>query len=192
MKFDILHNFISPVTGRILVDSLPNLSSGKVWIGDDSSPSRPVEGDPPQGPQGPQGPRGPSGSEDDGIGGAIRNAVIGQVVSSLIQSAIGGGGGLIGSIAGSAVGGLVVGGGLAVGNGLAGESGSYDPTVSSLVGPPGVSGVSGIKTIFMMANISFAGGRVEDIAPSPEADYDAVNAKWVWDLLNDNVEIIWR
>jgi hypothetical protein len=62
---------------------------------------------------------------------------------------------------------------------------------SGLPGVPGAEGVSGKTTLIMDANLSILGGRIQDLTASPEADYDAVNAKWVWDLLNDNVEIKW-
>jgi hypothetical protein len=108
------------------------------------------------------------------------------LVKAGIQEIIGGGGSLVGGIVGATVGGLVVGGAAAIVGG-----GALDPTESSLVGPAGAAGTSVQKTIFFNAGMSFAGNRLEDIAPSPQADYDAVSAKWVWDLLNDNVEIIW-
>lgn len=61
-----------------------------------------------------------------------------------------------------------------------------------LVGPPGAAGASGKSTLVIDTNISVLGGRIQDIAASPEADFDAVSARWVWDLLNDNVEIKWE
>ena len=272
MKFDVLHNFISPVTGRILstnnyvlvgnnagiaipspdlidlkldlinlridfdvassasyilgfsnsrlpnaqvlhslsdgiifntaglistiavipIASLPNLSSGKVWIGNGAFPSRPVEGDPPQGPQGPQGPRGADGGNPSNVAGDLIGTVFGELVKAGIQEIIGGGGSVIGGIVGATVGGLVVGGAAALVGGVASAAGAFDLTESSLVGPAGAAGTSGQKTIFLNADISFAGNRLKDISPSPQADYDAVNAKWVWDLLNDNLEIIWE
>ena len=63
---------------------------------------------------------------------------------------------------------------------------------NGLVGPRGAAGASGRTTLIIDSNINVVGGRIQDIAASPQADYDAVNAKWVWDLLNDNVEIKWE
>lgn len=63
---------------------------------------------------------------------------------------------------------------------------------TGLVGPRGAAGASGRTTLIIDSNINVVGGRIQDIAASPQADYDAVNAKWVWDLLNDNVEIKWE
>lgn len=175
----------------ININNLPNLSSGKVWIGDGLFPSRPVEGDPPQGPQGPQGPPGAAGGNPSNVVGNLIGTALGELVKAGIQELIGGGGSLIGGIVGATVGGLVVGGTAALIGGVASAAGAFDPTESSLVGPAGAAGTSGQKTIFLNADMSFAGNRLKDIAPSPQADYDAVSAKWVWDLLNDNVEIIW-
>jgi hypothetical protein len=263
MKFDVLHNFISPVTGRILattnyvlvgnttgiaipspdlidlkldlinlrvdfdvassasyiigfpnsrltgaqvlnslsdgfifntaglistnalipITSLPDLSSGKVWIG--NGLSRPVEGDPPQGPAGPQGPRGPGPDDPSNIAGTIGNAVLGGLIKTGIQELFAGAGSLLGGVLGATIGGVVIGGAVAL------SSGSSDPVSSSLIGPAGAAGTSGQKTVFLNVDMSFSGNRLKDIAPSPQADYDAVNAKWVWDFFNDNVNIIW-
>jgi len=63
---------------------------------------------------------------------------------------------------------------------------------TGLTGTTGAAGVSGKTTVAIDSNINILDGRIENLAPSPQADYDAVNAKWVWDLLNDNVEIKWE
>ena len=63
---------------------------------------------------------------------------------------------------------------------------------TGLVGPRGAAGASGRTTLIIDSNINVVGGRIQDISASPQADYDAINAKWVWDLLNDNVEIKWE
>ena len=79
------------------------------------------------------------------------------------------------------------------GKGKRGDAGSTGGAGSAgLAGIPGAAGASGRKTIVIDSNISILGSRIQDIAPSPQADYDAVSAKWVWDLLNDNVEIKWE
>jgi hypothetical protein len=74
-----------------------------------------------------------------------------------------------------------------------GKQGATGATgATGLVGPRGAAGASGRTTLIIDSNINVVGGRIQDIAASPQADYDAVNAKWVWDLLNDNVEIKWE
>ena len=74
--------------------------------------------------------------------------------------------------------------------GATGDTGATGAT--GLAGAPGAAGVSGKTTLIIDSNINVVGGRIQDIAASPQADYDAINAKWVWDLLNDNVEIKWE
>lgn len=59
-------------------------------------------------------------------------------------------------------------------------------------GVPGAAGAAGIPTLLIDSNIDLNGARLENISSSPVGDNDAVSAKWVWDLLNDNVEIIWQ
>lgn len=74
--------------------------------------------------------------------------------------------------------------------GATGDTGATGAT--GLAGAPGAAGASGRTTLIIDSNINVVGGRIQDIAASPQADYDAINAKWVWDLLNDNVEIKWE
>ena len=74
--------------------------------------------------------------------------------------------------------------------GSTGASGAIGDT--GLIGAAGAAGDSGRTTVVIDSNINILGGRIQDLAPSPQADYDAVSAKWVWDLLNDNVEIKWE
>lgn len=77
--------------------------------------------------------------------------------------------------------------------GATGDTGATGATgANGLAGAPGAAGASGKTTLIIDSNINVVGGRIQDIAASPQADYDAVNAKWVWDLLNDNVEIKWE
>lgn len=74
--------------------------------------------------------------------------------------------------------------------GAAGTNGSNgEPGLS---GPAGAAGASGKETTVVVSNVNFTGGRIENLSPSPQGDYDAVTAKWVWDLLNDNVVIKWE
>ena len=85
---------------------------------------------------------------------------------------------------------------LGVRRGARGDTGDTGATgatgANGLAGAPGAAGASGKTTLIIDSNINVVGGRIQDIAASPQADYDAVNAKWVWDLLNDNVEIKWE
>ena len=74
--------------------------------------------------------------------------------------------------------------------GSIGASGAIGDT--GLIGATGAAGASGKTTTVIDSNINITGGRIQDLAPSPSADFDAVTAKWVWDLLNDNVEIKWE
>jgi len=78
-------------------------------------------------------------------------------------------------------------------DGRTGATGASGPIGGTgLTGTPGAAGVSGRTTVVIDSNMTILGGRIQDLAPSPQADYDAVSAKWVWDLLNDNVEIKWE
>ncbi len=66
---------------------------------------------------------------------------------------------------------------------------------NSIAGAPGQDGADytfGQPTLILNANLNLLGGRLENIAQSPMDDFDAITAKWVWDLLNDNVKIIWE
>lgn len=66
---------------------------------------------------------------------------------------------------------------------------------NSIAGAPGQDGAAytfGQPTIILNTNLNLLGGRLENIAQSPLDDFDAITAKWVWDLLNDNVKIIWE
>ena len=63
---------------------------------------------------------------------------------------------------------------------------------NGLTGAAGAAGASGKTTTVINSNLNITGGRIQNLAPSPSADFDAVSAKWVWDLLNDNVEIKWE
>lgn len=192
-------NMNRPIVSQIItIDNLPNLSSGKVWIGNGMIPSRPVEGSPPQGPAGPPGPPGKGADNPNNL----INTVVGSGVKFGLEQLFGGGADLLSKGLGAVIN-FVTGPGSQAFTAvltLADRSENLrkyvdsrvaDFTRNSVVGPPGAAGQAGISTIFVRANMSFQGARIENIAPSPIEDYDAVNAKWVWDLLNDNVEIIW-
>jgi len=222
MKFDVLHNFISPVTGRILCDpgkilvgddagiaqpstvipvgSLPDLTFNKIWLGDLFN--RPVE----------------SGILDEFVAGPVESVIplnltiwddssgrhirdSGYNVAGL--AAIAAAANLAAASAADAAFAAAVASAAAVAAAsaafasaaLAGGEGDTGAPGFGFPGSPGLvgaAGLSGQSTLFLDSNINVSGGRIEDIAPSPEADYDAVSAKWVWDLLNDNVEIKWE
>lgn len=194
------------VSQTITIDNLPNLSSGKVWIGNGMIPSRPVEGTPPQGPAGPAGPPGPAEAQPNALASLAQDGA-----TSLIKYGLGK---LFTDIATEAFTDFFKSAtGISMFFRIAtdlsntiinAESDNRDrPTPyldyrtvnfvnNSLLGVQGAQGLSGMSTILIQTNISIQGGRLEDISPSPGADYDAVAAKWVWDLLNDNVEILWQ
>lgn len=113
------------------------------------------------GPMGPVGPKGPKGDKGD-------------------QEEGGGGGGnsFLDSLLGGFAGGAAIGIAQLVPNG--------DPLVTVKKTTVAVT-----PAMFFNTSINMTGQRIQNIAPSPLGDFDAVNAKWVWDLLNDNVEIKW-
>lgn len=185
---------IVSTTSTIPIDSLPDLSQDNIWVGD--STNRPIESS--QYVKGPFIPITIIGNVvtwGDFFGRAIKDsgfsiaaleaigaeaAAAAEAASLSAEAAAAAAAAAIGGAIGSIFGG---GGGKRGRTGAAGTPG--------LVGTPGAAGVSGKNTVVIDSNLSLLGGRVQDIAPSPEADYDAVSAKWVWDLLNDNVEIKW-
>lgn len=63
---------------------------------------------------------------------------------------------------------------------------------SGVAGPPGAAAQSGLSTLVINANIDINNSRIENLALSPQADFDAISARFVWDLFNDNVEIKWQ
>ncbi len=155
----------------------------------------------PEGPPGSEGPPGPTGPKGDtgdtGAKGATGSSASSSSVISDIASAIGAAKdiftvsnalqqayidtilGVSGIVVGSVIRGLIVGA-------IEGPN-----TTPGVAGKPGAAGTSGVPTVFFNANLDLNGGSISNIAQSPKADFDAVSAKFVWDLLNDNVEIIW-
>ena len=134
------------------------------------------------GPLGPAGPAGAAGGEGlagstlgglaKGIGNGVVSALFDATFGTL-RDLLGGAASLVGTSVISAVAGSS-----AAGAGVAGVAGA--------------SGDSGLSTIFINANLNLNGGRIANIEQSPQADYDAVSARFVWDLFNDNVEIKWE
>jgi hypothetical protein len=197
------------ISQTITIDNLPNLSSGKVWIGNGMIPSRPVEGTPPQGPPGPPGPEGAAADPNNLANSAVDGAAGSLVKFGLEQLFKGGaevGSSFFKAILGisvavdaiSSLGSTII-DGVKLGYIAAGKDSptpyidyrTFNTGNNSLIGARGAEGLSGVITLFISANLDLRGSRLENISPSPGADYDAVPAKWVWDLLNDNVEIIW-
>jgi hypothetical protein len=186
---------IVSTTSTIPIGSLPDLSEDNIWVGD--SDNRPVESSRyVKGPFIPITIIGNVVTWGDFFGRAIKDsgfsivaleaigaeaAAAAEAASLSAEAAAAAAAAAIGGAIGSIFGG---GGGKRGRTGAAGTPG--------LVGTPGAAGVSGKNTVVIDSNLSLLGGRIQDIAPSPEADYDAVSAKWVWDLLNDNVEIKWE
>lgn len=134
----------------------------------------------PQGPQGAEGPRGPRGPSGGGggedsifgrIAGGIANGIANAIVNRLTDTALGG---------------------LALAVSTAGLVVSAVALSNSLNKPRGAQYTSVIPTIDLVANLNLHNARIENIAQSPGGDFDAVSARWVWDLLNDNVEIKWE
>lgn len=197
------NNMNRPIASTtITIDNLPNLSSGKVWIGNGMIPSRPVEGSPPQGPAGPQGPPGEANNPN-----SLIDSIVGNGVGSLVKFGLEEiGKGIFKTIVGVSVAvdaisqfASTVIDGVALGKQFAGKDyptpyidyRTFNPGNNSLIGLRGAEGMSGIPTLIFSSNININGARLEGLSPSPQDDYDAVPAKWVWDLLNDNVEIVW-
>ncbi len=222
MGYEVLYNFISPVTGRILCDTdkvlvgdsngiaipssfipigaLPNLTHDYFWVGD--AMNRPVET-----PVGAFFP--PLLFNNLWIGNSLDQATAVPNIQINNLPPLGFGNAWIGNNQGRPIEGKLaslinieikntlalnpifnitaiffVTGGPRGANGKQGKEG--------LAGLPGAGSTAGIPTLFIEANINMNSARIENISVSPQADYDAVNAKWVWDLLNDNVEIIWE
>lgn len=195
-RYNVYYNFVSPVTGRILADNgyvlignnqgiaipaanitinnLPNLTSGKIWIGDVSN--RPIEGDPPAGPPGPQGPKGDTPKVTIGdVITALKTAYDfynGKILLESIAKTLK----KLGLMSVVGLGGL---------GGLAGTNNSKNNNKGAAV-------TSGTPTILLNSNLDIQGNRIENIAQSPGGDFDAVSARFVWDLLNDNVIIKWK
>jgi len=66
--------------------------------------------------------------------------------------------------------------------GLAGLAGLAGHT-----GPEGAAGDKGASTLDITTNYDMNGGDIGNGAQSPEGDFSALTAKWLWDVFNDNV-----
>jgi hypothetical protein len=194
----------------ITIDNLPNLSAGKVWIGNGLVPSRPVEGNAPQGPAGPPGPPSTAAVDPNNLANGVVDSAAGSLVKFGLEQLVKSGGeglsnlfkiGLGVNMIGEGIIGLTstIIDGVTLGYIAAGKNyptpyidyRTFNVANNSLIGSRGAEGLSGVSTLLIIGNVNLKGSRLEEISPSPGADYDAVPAKWVWDLLNDNVEIIW-
>jgi len=221
MAYEVLYNFISPVTGRILCDfdkvlvgdargiaipsnyipigTLPNLTYNYFWVGDINN--RPVEM--------PLGQFFPSLPFNNiWIGNSLNQATPSPTIKINNLPNLGFGNAWIGNNENRPVeaklASLIK---VEVENTLS-LNPIFNTTITpiffvtggpsgrngqkGLAGPPGAAGNTGLPTLYINANLSINNARIENLAPSPEADYDAVNAKWVWDLLHDEVEIIFE
>lgn len=196
MHSSLIQNFMSQVTGRILcttgyvlignssgiatpkatisVSNLPNLKEGKVWIGDPND--RPVEGDPPQGPEGPEGPEGPPGEQGpegpQGPTGATGPA------------------GPVGPPGPPGIPGFpipIFGGGGDFGFGNLFRRRRPRPRITNNFNTEQFQEIFAVNGDFDLVNNS-----IFNLAQSPVFDSSAVSAKWVWDLLHDNVIIKWE
>jgi len=177
---------IVSTSGIIPITVLPDLTKDYLWVGDDNG--RPAEkkilsrenlpklrenkiwvGNHSDRPTEANKPKDGKDGDDGNIDG----------------SGGGGGGGLFGGVAGGIAGGVA--GGI-TGHARTRGGGSRSTTnVTNIY--EGAESVSGPPTIIFNANITTTGGRITDLAPSPGADFDAVTANFVWDLLNDQVII---
>ncbi|MGL5716278.1 MAG: hypothetical protein ACRCX2_24885 [Paraclostridium sp.] len=133
----------------------------------------------PQGPQGEQGPQGPKGPKGDssgdffskiagGIANGAASGISNAIISSLKDTALG-----------------------AVSLGVSGISLAVG--VAALASTnSGAASTSGVPTLNFVSNLNLNDARIQNIAQSPQGDFDALSARWIWDLLNDNVEIKWE
>lgn len=65
-----------------------------------------------------------------------------------------------------------------------------DITLTGFVtGGPPEDGV--ISTIRTPGDLDMGGDRVLNLRQNPEGDFDAVSTTFLWDLMNDNVEVLW-
>jgi hypothetical protein len=191
---------IISTSALIPIESLPDLAFNKIWVGDLSS--RPVEsGILYELVVGPEESVVPLNVViwDDSSGRHIRDSGYNIAALAAIGTAAGvaadaatdaAAAAVVAAAAAGAAAAAALAASLAAGaDGAPGAPGFGFP---GFPGTPGAAGASGKETLIISSNLSLVGGRVQDIAPSPEADYDAVSSKWVWDLLNDNVEIKWE
>jgi hypothetical protein len=173
----------------ISLSNLPDLTGGKIWIG--SSLNRPIEGYAIPGPRGPIGDQGPIGPP-----GLDATAVLKEVFIKLLQAIFGG---FLGGLTASVINKLFEEWLNILLKGVTGIIGS-----AGSIGAIGLSGIEGIAGLFGQAtqiildkflirsNINMEGNRIENISQSPQGDFDAISAKWAWDLLHDNVIIKWE
>ena len=69
---------------------------------------------------------------------------------------------------------------------------------AGIAGLEGLAGLIGqatkitIDKFLIRSNIDMMGNRIENLYQSPQGDFDAITAKWAWDLIHDNVIIKWE
>jgi hypothetical protein len=198
----------------IAIENLPALTEDNIWVGD--ATNRPVESS-----NFVKGPAVPSLSDTvalwDGITGRLlknsgfsiaelealaeeaaaaaeeATAAAAEASAAAVEATGAAGEASLSAIAAAASAAVALFGG---GKGRRGDTGRTGSTgASGAIGDTGLigaAGASGKTTTVIDSNINITGGRIQNLAPSPSADFDAVSAKWVWDLLNDNIEIKWE
>ena len=87
--------------------------------------------------------------------------------------------------------------------GLPGENGSSIQGIAGIAGIAGILGLAGIAglaglrgaagtdliiaTMTISNNLDMTGNRIQNISQSPGGDFDAITAKWAWDLIENSV-----
>jgi hypothetical protein len=87
--------------------------------------------------------------------------------------------------------------------GLPGENGSSIQGIAGIAGIAGILGLAGlaglaglrgaagtdliIATMLINTNLDMSGNRIENLYQSPQGDFDAITAKWAWDLIESGV-----
>jgi len=174
----------------IPLGNLTSLTEGKTWVGDIFG--RPYEFTPEPGPEGPPGPRGYPGLSFkalmrqifDGLpnivpewakkaGAAAINEIFEDWLEAYVSIAFAGAMGVIGA-AGAA--------------GAAGKN--FDKAGDT--GRKGAAGKVFKNTKIIETNLNMNGNRIENLAASPATDFSLINAKWVEDLLNNQLVIQWQ
>jgi hypothetical protein len=152
------------VSTWIQTETINNIGTDSIlYIGPmgPEGPQGPVGATGPEGPQGPKGPKGSSASNDIaniiGIGKDLND--IANAVESAFRDLIWSvGGTILGAVVKGAIIGAII-------------------RTNPIAGPAGAEGTSGVSTIFFNANLDLNGGRISNIAQSPQGDFDAVSAK---------------
>ena len=182
----------------IELNNLPNLTAGNMWLG--NILGHPIEVIAPPGPQGPAGPPGPRGPQGvQGPTGLSYLDVLFAIFEALLKKLLGDN--LLSNTIqfltketikalfqiwlNSLKAALV---------GATGQSGARGVVgATGLVGLVGNAGKSAANTLIIKnVNMNLSRNRIFNLAQSPSWDYDAITAKFFYDLLNNNVIIKWK